>query len=137
MDPSATMEAVHVALMKHPKRGSEGYPEEVKAAAIRHARAARAAGMSWMELADGLPMSSKAIQAWIRQEEDRRGSVGMELRASGGLEPRRVEVLLPESPVPQPPATTAPRELVLMTPRGYRIDGLGVAELLELLRVLG
>lgn len=136
MDQSAMVEAVRAALSLHPRQSGGGYPPEVKAVAVRHARTLRAAGLPWAEVGAGLPMSSTALQSWMREEDERRSSA--ERACPFPLEPRRVEVLTPEVVGPSSAVSPGgPRAAVLVSPRGYRVEGLAVSDVLDLLRMLG
>jgi transposase-like protein len=89
------------------------YPEELRAVAVAVARSRRDEPLA--RVAADLGVSAVSLQRWLEQEEPARF--------------RPVEVA-PESGA----ETTGP---VLITPRGYRVEGLAAEALVSLLRVLG
>ena len=94
------------------------YPAELKAAAVDHARQAQAAGQSLASVAEDLGLSDQTLRTWV------------EAKPGGGLRP---VVIRPEPNEPPPTSTGVP---VLVTPEGFRIEGLDLEPLTSLLRTL-
>lgn len=93
------------------------YPEDLRADIIAAARAARAAGRSIYSLARDLGVSAPTLIEWLRRP------------TPGRL--RQVTV------GPAPVKTTASKPSpVLVTPHGFRIEGLDLAGLVTMLRDL-
>lgn len=99
------------------RRGAGGvgkrYPEELRAVAVAVAKARRDEPLA--RVAADLGVSAVSLQRWLEQEAPARF--------------RPVEV----APEPGVEATG----VVLITPRGYRVEGLEAESLVSLLRVLG
>jgi transposase-like protein len=89
------------------------YPAELKAVAVAVAQERRADPLA--RVASDLGVSLVSLQRWIKQGESAR------------FRPVQVELESSESV----------RGLVLITPRGYRVEGLETESLACLLRVLG
>lgn len=96
-----------------PSPRRHGYPVEVRAKVVAFATAARASGASWPALAAALDLSVSTLSAWCAS-----ASCGTFLPVVVA-EPERVN----------PP-------VVLISPGGWRVEGLGVGELRLLLRDL-
>jgi hypothetical protein len=92
------------------------YPEEWRAVAVAVAEDRREEPLS--RVAADLGISTVSLQRWLEQGEPVRF--------------RPVEVEAGPSQVP----VTTTRGLALITPRGYRVEGLEAGELVSLLRVL-
>jgi hypothetical protein len=92
------------------------YPVELRAMAVAVAKDRREEPLS--RVAADLGICAVSLQRWLEQ--------GQPVR----FRPVEVEPGVREMPVP--PA----RGLALITPRGYRVEGLEAAELVSLLRVL-
>ena len=101
-------------------RGQAGsqirYPEDLRAEIIAVARAGRTAGRSVYRLAREIGVSAPTLIEWLRRP------------ARGQL--RQVAV------APAPITTTVPTSPVLVTPYGFRIEGLDLAGLITVLRDL-
>jgi hypothetical protein len=92
-------------------------PPQLRAELIAHARARRAAGASMRTIAVALGVAPESIRRWTRVPAAR----------STALVPVQV---VPEHSV----ARAAP--LTLVSPRGFRVEGLGLAEVGALLGAL-
>ena len=88
------------------------YPVELRAEVVGLVREARDAGVSIKRLAVGLGLPPYTLVRWLRRTP--RGSL------------RRVTVTAAPLPTPVP--------LVLVTPEGWRVEGLDVATLLHVLQ---
>lgn len=97
-------------------------PQGLHAEVKRYAALRRRAGASWRTIAESVGVSASALQRWGAGE----GRLG----AQPGL--RRVRVR--GEGAPGKAIATAP--LVLISPSGFRVEGLGVAQALEMLRGL-
>jgi lambda repressor-like predicted transcriptional regulator len=91
----------------------------LRAEVVTLARAGRAAGRSLSSLARAVGLSVPTLTGWLRRP------------APGRL--RRVTV----APSPSPAIVAPARRLVLITPQGFRVEGLDLATLGTLLRSLG
>lgn len=115
---SDTTETIATLLQSHRPRGkNQGYPEHVRAQVGAWARAERARGRGWGDLARRLPVTPTTLQSWAREAGD-------------------VDGLVPVIVADSPPTAPAPPQWapVLVTPRGYRVEGLdfdGIARLVE------
>ena len=95
------------------------YPAAVRAAAVALARARRREGCSFSKTAGELGLRAPTLYLWLRRKPAR--------------------LLRPVAVIEATPAPAAARSLpgpVLVTPHGYRIEGLDGAGLAALLRAL-
>lgn len=103
-------------------RGPTGwrYPPDLRRLAVEHCEEQREAGRPYAEIAAELGITPASLSRW-REEPP--------VAAAGPFRP--VEILEPTS-VGEPLAG-----LRVVTPRGLRIEGLALAQALELVRALG
>jgi len=102
---------------------TQALPQALHAEVQRYAAWRRRAGASWRTIAESVGVSASALQRW--------GARARGPAARAGL--RRVRLRREEAAVVKavPSAT-----LVLISPSGFRLEGLGVAQALALLRGL-
>lgn len=101
---------------------TQALPQELHAEVERYAALRRRAGASWRTIAESVGVSASAVQRW--------GARGRSSAARAGL--RRVRVRREWVPG----QAVASATLVLISPSGFRVEGLGVAQALEMLREL-
>jgi lambda repressor-like predicted transcriptional regulator len=102
------------------KRGRrERIPDTIRAAVKSYARKRRAKGASWRQLSAAVGLSSESLRRFAAE--------------SGARNRRLVAVSLRPEPARRDEGL---RGLVLVTAQGMRLEGLGVAEAVELLRAL-
>jgi len=101
-------------------RSNQRFPASLRDRAAAYARRRRREGIALKTIAAELELSLTTVQRWLGRPE----------RESF----RRVEV----RPTPSARSATgpAPAGLVLLSPQGYRVEGLDVAGVAALLRVL-
>ena len=106
------------ALARLGQRGrTTAIPDEVRQVLVAHALEQRKRGRSWAVIARSLGVSSSGLIRWSRRGLSRgEGAVPVEVR------------------VEEPSSGTA---VTLVSPAGYRLEGLGVSEALVALRELG
>lgn len=109
--------AVERSLGGRPGRGTR-YPEDLRQEAIALARMGMLAGKSLGSVAEELGLGPATLTRWLG-----RGGAGEPLRP--------VEVQREEEEPGQAPS------LVVVTPSGWRIEGLRLVDLAELVRALG
>ena len=97
-------------------------PQELHAEVERYAALQRRAGASWRTIAGSVGVSASALQRWGARERSSAVRAGL----------RRVRVRREWVPS----QTVASAMLVLISPSGFRVEGLGVAQALEMLREL-
>ena len=102
-----------------PGRGVR-YPQALRRIAVDYAQEARHRGHSRRGCAENLGVSDVTLSRWIEE-------AGLPVPEFGETAPLR-EVVLTDSRLG--------RSLSLVTPEGFRVEGLDVAELAELLRAL-
>jgi transposase-like protein len=98
------------------------WPQSVRRAVVKHAVQGRADRRTWADIADELGMNQETVRRWALL------SVG----AEGATVLAPVEVVQ----VPAPATVAFPGSLSLLSPSGYRVDGLDVASAAALLRAL-
>lgn len=103
------------------KRRNEAVPRALRAALVREALRQRRAGRSWDAVAGALGVSSSGLQRWCAGAVATRGRVTLL---------RRVRVR------PMRASAAPPGGLVLVTAAGHRVEGLGVADAVALVRGL-
>lgn len=105
-------------LAQREKGRGKRYPEQLKARVLAHADELHGSGMSQRCIADELGLTSETLRRW-RVAEGRRAS-----RASSALVP--VEVV----------ATTTHGRIAVVSPSGFRLEGLELSEAVVILRAL-
>ena len=97
-------------------------PQELHVEVERYAALRRRAGASWRTIAGSVGVSASALQRWGARERSSAVRAGL----------RRVRVRREWVPG----QAVASATLVLISPAGFRVEGLGVAQALEMLREL-
>lgn len=97
-------------------------PDEVRVVILGYAREARSAGLSWIEIAEAVGLSSSVLMHW-----DREG------RKKNTKKKARLKPVVIKEPFPQ---ASEHAGIVLITGGGERIEGLGVEETVRILRGL-
>ena len=115
--------AVLAAVAAHPRDETVGYGAEVRAAVVAYASAARRGGAPWRKVLPGLPVSEHTVRDWMRAAERDAPSVG-------ALVPVRAHDDAPARESSRRPALT------LVSPSGYRVEGLDVETTARLLQSL-
>lgn len=93
------------------------YPAGVKAEVVRYARGRRGDGASWASVGDELGLSCETLRRWcVADEGDREGTLA------------RVEVVADR---------IAGGAVAIVSPSGYRLEGLDAASAVAALKALG
>ena len=114
-DDGSLARAAVVAL--GPRGRTSRIPDAVRAEVLAYARRARAAGRSWAGIAHAVGLSAGALKNWSQTPP---------------APPRLVPVGV-AAPAPDTPGAA----LVVVSPGGYRVEGLDLATATALLRALG
>jgi hypothetical protein len=113
-------EAVRRAVASLGKRGrTTRVPERVRERALAYAVEQRRRGVSWQAIATRTGLSASALQRWAARRGKRRAQrtlLPVQLRAA---------------------ASERPTSVVLVSPRGFRLEGLRVEDAMRLLGELG
>lgn len=110
---------------KRPKAWAQGYPVAVRDRVCAYVAERRAVGATAGMVASELGLSRHSVVAWTKARQTR-----------GRLRP--VEVVAdPEPATGVAPVALAPSFPVLISPKGYRVEGLDVDALAALLAVVG
>jgi transposase-like protein len=118
MTMGTSLQVARRALARLGDRGrTTAIPAEVREVLVAYALEQRERGKSWAAIAEALGVSSSGLIRWSR---------GAVVRCEGAVP---VEVRVEE-----PSADAA---VTLVSPAGYRIEGLGVSTALAVLRELG
>ena len=105
-------------------RGVTGrVPNDLRKVAVRCVLAERARGVTWRRLSADLGVGASTLRRWIAGA------------AQGGAHHGLVPI--PVIVEPEPLSASVASSLVLVSPRGYRLEGLDVREAAELLGHLG
>lgn len=107
------------------KLGRRGYPREVRELVVGYAEARQRQGAKPGLIARELGMAVQTIQNWLGGKDER--------EREGGDENRWREVRVEA----QTEDDGRVERVTLVTPQGYRIEGLQVGEVVEVLRRLG
>jgi transposase len=110
-------------------KGSAPYPELLKAFAVRYLAQAQQKGETLKSVVQRLGVSEPTLQAWRRGQTPGGKAVHREPTAAA-LVP--VVVHEPKAAQPSAVATT----LAVVSPQGWRVEGVGVEEAVQLLRRL-
>jgi hypothetical protein len=121
VETAASLRALLAA--KRPRSWNLGYPEGVRARVRAYASRRLASGSTVNKISEELGLSRTSVRSWMAAPA----------AAAGGM--RRVEVV-PEA-TPAPIATDVGSGLVLVSPRGYRVEGLDVWAAARLLLAVG
>lgn len=113
-----SLQGARRALARLGERGrTSAIPDEVRQVLVAYALEQRERGRNWTAIAEALGVSSSGLIRWSRQQV---------VRCEGAVP---VEVRLEES--------SDATAVTVVSPAGYRIEGLGVSEALAVLRELG
>lgn len=107
------------------KQGRSGYPRELRERVVEYAEARQRQGARPAMIAREVGMAPQTIQNWL-SGKDKRGRGSAE-----GVRWRQVRV------EEQMEGEGSEERVSLVTPQGYRIEGLKVSEVVEVLRRLG
>src|SRR5262249_55376047 len=99
----------------------ERIPDRIRAAVKSYARRRRAKGASWRQLSAAVGLSSESLRRFA---------------AESGARPRRRRMVAVALRPEAARGDEGWRGLVLVTAQGMRLEGLGVAEAVELVRAL-
>lgn len=122
---ATTSELRDLVASTRPSARSAGYPSGVRERVVAHVLRARAEGTGWGTLGTALGVSATTLQRWC----EGRGGEG------AGFVPVKVDS--GEEPAAQTLPSEARPALALVSPRGFRVEGLGFEDLVRLLQVLG
>lgn len=109
------------------RAGSGPFPEAMKSFAVRYLAEAQRAGRTMKEVAKELRVSEPTLQAWRRGEWKRREAAPAPKLVPVGV---REEKVLPE------PQAAARQPVTVVSPQGWRVEGLRLEDAAELLRRL-
>lgn len=129
------LESVRSLLKSHRARASsQGYPAEVRKRVVAYAAARRAAGGRVCEVAQELGISSTSITNWVGAVTPPPLLQFVPVEAVPDVvdAPALMPPIMPRLPVA--PAVGSP---TLVSPRGFRVEGLDVESLCTLLGRLG
>lgn len=113
------------------KRGATPYSAQQRAFAVSFAQSERAKGRSVAQASAALGVSEPALREWLRQSASTSGQ-----KADSASAPSLVQSGLVRSVVVKPSGPTEGGTLTLITPSGYRLNGLDFASAAALLRAL-
>ena len=97
------------------------YPEQLRARVTRWTRGRRQQGESWQAIGSELKIAPESLRRWTLPD----------LQLQTSLVPVEVVAEADDD------ATVAGRQLRLITRGGHRVEGLSLADVVELVRVLG
>lgn len=117
MDRATQFREAAARTNRHRERMGWRYPEALRRLAVEHCEARRRDQCSFSEIAEDLGISALTLNRWRSQLE-------------ASAQPRFREVHLEE------PESTMPAALSVVTPGGVRIEGLDLAQAVELARAL-
>jgi hypothetical protein len=122
---SETLETMRALVKAHrPRTWNLGYPEAVRGRVGAYVAARRAAGMTPTAIAVELGLSRQSVLGWSRSDPN-----------APALVP--VEVIADADGVACGPAASPAAVAVLVSPRGYRVEGLDLPAIGALLERLG
>jgi len=110
-----------------PRRSADGYPSDVRSSVVALARTRLAEGERLSVLARGLELNRGTLQRWLQREDPVRPSF---LSVVMETTPQPVTLAGEDGP-PQRPTV-----LALVSPTGFRLDGLSLDDAIHALREL-
>ena len=116
MDLSAIPAELTQLLATQRRSLNEPFSDEIRALVVQYTRARRAAGWTWSRIAADLPVSSTTASKWLQAADPR----PVPVRVRGKLRPPKT-------------TTPAPRTVTLVSPGGWRLEGLWVEDAARLL----
>lgn len=143
MDEQTKRLRAAVAALGPRKRGRR-IPSSVRAMAVSFATRGRARGLSWAALSREAGLSSESLRRWTGAADVPRDGVSVvpvTVRARDDDEPRQSVSLTTGATVAAAKAVASrsasgASSLVLVSPRGFRLEGLGLGEAHLLLEAL-
>jgi len=118
-----TVDALRAALRsERPKNSGDGYPPALRERVGRWVSAQEAGGARLAELAQQLGVSATSLRTWAR--------------SAGGSQEKKTSGFLPVVVKSEGIPAVLESGLMLHTPQGYRVSGLGLHELVSVLRSL-
>ncbi len=125
VDVTELVSELHRLVEAHPLDHSVGYTEAIRTLGAQYARACLDRGERWCDLAKRVPMSQASLRNWLAATEGRPGTA---LAPPLAAVPVVVEPTVEELPSRRP---------VIVSPGGYRLEGLGLEDAVLALRALG
>ena len=102
----------------NPKLATRPYPKRLRAAAIEYGTKKKMAGTPYAQISRELRVSLTTVRAWLGEEESKFKSVRINTQ-------------------PQSSKTPTEGRLCIVTPHGYRLEGLDLNSATALLREFG
>ncbi len=128
--PASTPALRHLIASHRPRRARDGYPDHVRHEVVRHVSRLRRAGRPLTALSRDLGLPAPTLRRWLVGDEDRDGFVPVVLSDSEHPCEQTGPTVLDAEPM------DSGRHLSLVTPGGYRVLGLDIDALRQLLTVL-
>ena len=107
-----------------PRTASLGWPREIRIRVGRHARTRRSRGEGWTVIGNSLGISRNTVRVWVKAQ-------GLAANSSA-----MVPVVVVEDPHTIPTSTPVVSELVLISPSGFRLEGLSISAAITALEQL-
>ena len=102
---------------------TQPYADSVRSEVVEFATAARARGWSWQRTGEAVGLCETTVHRWVE--------------ALSTDQPRRpTTAMVPVDLVTQPPPEPTTTQLVLVSPGGFRLEGLRLTEAAQLLAAL-
>jgi orotate phosphoribosyltransferase-like protein len=105
------------AVSRHEPGRGKRYPEALERRVVEYARARRARGASWSQLASELGLRYETVRRWVERGNKSKGEPKM-----------RAVAVVPEH---------AGATISIVTPSGVRVEGITLDDAMALLRALG
>jgi len=130
-DPATTLR--ELLQQQRPRTASLGWPATLRARVARHAATRRARGERWAAISRSLGVNRTTVRSWVEALDEALD----EAPTVGAMVP--VIVGEPPAVLAPPPATepTVDAKVVLVSPRGFRLEGLSVSAAVSALERLG
>jgi len=96
------------------------YPREIREQVVEYARRGRAQGRSWRELAEAVGMGTASLHHWVNDNGKAKGQA----------------TLVPVAVSADQGRKQSDRSVVVISPSGFRLEGLSFTEAADLLRML-
>ena len=126
LEATSVAEIRQLVADSRPASHRSGYPPDVRRRVVEWARRGREAGLSYNALAAKAGLSRKTLRGWCSEDEP----------VASPRPGHSMEVTDTWLPVKVQSAATS-SGLRWVTPTGHRVEGLGLEEVVHLLRVVG
>jgi len=112
------------------------YPQHIRAEVVAYTDRGRKRGRAWRTLGQALGLDGSTVRRWLEDAEANGAAGGSQSDVPDAAVEDQPTALVPVDVQADAPAVQVRADLVLVSPSGFRLLGLELAEAAELLRTL-